>query len=147
MRVRVQYVGHKPTKEDNVAGTGVVWLGHGDVQSVPEQAWGRLARHPDIWRLAEQDSAPPSKDLDPQTLGVVDLRPQEPVVHPTTVDIDGHAVPIAAVIDQAIAESRLTATQWEALAETERLEFIDAQVESLRLAARRARGKNRARGK
>lgn len=49
--VRVRYVGLKDEKIDNVAKTGTVWLGHGDVREVPDNAWPLLARHPDVWQL------------------------------------------------------------------------------------------------
>ena len=42
----VKYIGAKEFKDDNVAGTGVVWLGNGDVQRVPYGAWAKLAKHP-----------------------------------------------------------------------------------------------------
>lgn len=50
--VAVRYVGPKARKSDNVAGTGTVWIGHGDVQDVPASAWPKLAAYPDVWRLA-----------------------------------------------------------------------------------------------
>lgn len=51
--IDVMYIGHKPFKEDNVAGTGTVWHGHGDVQPVPSLAWPRLAQHAAVWRIAD----------------------------------------------------------------------------------------------
>lgn len=49
--IKVEYVGVKPEKIDNVAGTGKVWHGQGDVQEVSPEAWAKLKRHPDIWRI------------------------------------------------------------------------------------------------
>lgn len=54
--MRVRYVGHKDRKADNVAGTGVVWHGHGDVQTVPDAAWGKLGVHPDVWERVAVDA-------------------------------------------------------------------------------------------
>lgn len=51
--VKVKYVGLKPVKEDNVAGTGVTWFGHGDVHEVPLTAWTKMAKHPDVWARAD----------------------------------------------------------------------------------------------
>lgn len=48
---KIQYVGLKPRKEDNVARTGVVWYGPGDVQEVPDAAVHALLKHPDVWAL------------------------------------------------------------------------------------------------
>lgn len=52
--VDVEYIGTKSRKDDNVAGTGVTWFGHGDVQAVPMTAWGKLSQHPQVWRRADE---------------------------------------------------------------------------------------------
>jgi len=49
----IKYVGRKAKKQDNVAGTGIWWLGHGDVREVPDSATGKLLAHPDVWALAD----------------------------------------------------------------------------------------------
>lgn len=49
----IKYVGSKPRKQDTVAGTGIWWLGYGDVQEVPQTAVARLLMHPDVWAMAE----------------------------------------------------------------------------------------------
>lgn len=54
--IEVEYIGTKARKDDNVAGTGVTWFGHGDVQSVPATAWGILSKHPQVWRRAGGES-------------------------------------------------------------------------------------------
>lgn len=46
---RAMYVGCKAKKEDNVAWSGVVWLGHGDIQDVSDEVWAKLAPYPDVW--------------------------------------------------------------------------------------------------
>lgn len=48
---KIKYAGAKARKDDNVAGTGVAWFGHGDVQEVPDAAVGKLLKHPDVWQL------------------------------------------------------------------------------------------------
>jgi hypothetical protein len=66
--MKVMYVGQKARKEDNVANTGTVWLGHGDVQEVPDIAWAKLSKHPDVWVLADAtvvDTKPEQKDPPP----------------------------------------------------------------------------------
>ena len=60
--VFVEYVGLKPIKGDNnVAHTGIAWMGKGDVQPVPLAAWGKMAKYPDIWKLVDAplEAAPP----------------------------------------------------------------------------------------
>lgn len=54
----VRYVGLKPSRNDNVAGTGLTWHGQGDVQAVPAAAWDKLKRHPDVWELVPSSEAP-----------------------------------------------------------------------------------------
>lgn len=51
---KIKYIGHKPYKTDNVAGTASVWEGHGDVQDVPDDAATKLLRFPGVWQIAEE---------------------------------------------------------------------------------------------
>lgn len=61
--MRIEYVGNKPVKEDNVAGTGTVWLGNGDVQEVSDAAaCSKLLANPLIWRAAEDDAQATNAD-------------------------------------------------------------------------------------
>jgi hypothetical protein len=53
----IQYIGRKPMKTDVVANTGVVWVGHGDIQEVPDAAAPKLLAYVDIWRKADEGSA------------------------------------------------------------------------------------------
>ena len=53
MPALIEYIGGKPVKVDNVAGTGVVWQGCGDVKPVPDAAVPALLKHPGVWRVAE----------------------------------------------------------------------------------------------
>lgn len=54
---KIQYIGHKPHKTDNVAGTATTWAGHGDVQDVPDDAAAKLLRFPGVWQVAEEAEA------------------------------------------------------------------------------------------
>lgn len=56
--MRVMYVGRKAMKTDNVADTGVVWVGHGDIQDVPDDAWPKLENYPDVWVSVPPEPAP-----------------------------------------------------------------------------------------
>ena len=74
--MRIQYVGKKDVKTDNVAGTGLVWLGNGDVQDVPSAAAPLLLRHATVWLPAPESkpaaglsdaptkAAKPAKDVE-----------------------------------------------------------------------------------
>ena len=75
----IEYIGSKPSKEDNVAGTGAVWSGAGDAQEVPESAVAALLAHktgggwprplrvrplPPPKRKASRPSPPPNRSTD-----------------------------------------------------------------------------------
>lgn len=57
-KIKVRYVGAKPKREDSVAGTGVVWIGNGDVQEVPAEAWDKLKRYPAVWMEDKGEELP-----------------------------------------------------------------------------------------
>lgn len=48
----IRYIGVKPRKEDNVAGTGLVWT-PGEVHVVTSEVGSKLLRHPDVWEETE----------------------------------------------------------------------------------------------
>ncbi|MCH8180258.1 MAG: hypothetical protein IIA02_10810 [Proteobacteria bacterium] len=54
--INVMYIGTKSRKEDNIAGSGLAWRGHGDVQPVTAAQWAQLSKHPDIWVCADDVS-------------------------------------------------------------------------------------------
>jgi hypothetical protein len=64
--VKVKYVGRKPVKFDNVAGTNTVWNGPGDVQEVTPEVWTKLSKHEGVWELDGQEPAKPQDSKPPQ---------------------------------------------------------------------------------
>lgn len=46
--MKIIYVGKKPSKNDTVAGTGLVWAPE-QVHEVADDAAARLLKHPDVW--------------------------------------------------------------------------------------------------
>ena len=50
-KVNIVYVGKKPAAIDNVANSGKVWHGHGDVQEVTPVQAAALLKFPDQWQL------------------------------------------------------------------------------------------------
>lgn len=160
--VQVVYVGVKPMKEDNIAGTGVVWLGQGDEKPVPLAAWPRLAPHTGVWRLAEQEASRGSKSLDGAL--VVDdhikvgaltatgpavgnitassLAPVDAIYgtdHPPYIDIDGVEVQLGDLVSAAHVTSGLTVADWNALEDGDRHDFVESEIEKRRTAAADAR--------
>ena len=55
--LKVRYVGKKDSETDHLYGTGIVWIGAGDVQEVPADAWLKMAKHTDVWELVESEAA------------------------------------------------------------------------------------------
>jgi hypothetical protein len=53
---RIRYIGPKPQKSDNVAGTGTTWAGAGDVQEVPAAAALVLLKFSTVWEDAGTDA-------------------------------------------------------------------------------------------
>ena len=69
--VKIRYIGKKSEKIDNVANTGIVWDGYGDVKTVPEKAVKKLIEYKDIWELVsgnaseyESEPAEPIKEVE-----------------------------------------------------------------------------------
>lgn len=65
--MQIQYIGNKLLKTDNVAGTGLIWNGSGDVQEVRDaDAAKKLLAHTGVWASADagaslsQAKAPPA---------------------------------------------------------------------------------------
>lgn len=54
--VLVEYVGAKESETDHLYGTGIMWIGKGDVQEVPAAAWSRMRKHVDVWREYQKPS-------------------------------------------------------------------------------------------
>lgn len=153
--VDVEYIGEKPTKQDNVAGTGVVWFGKGDVRPVPAQAWPRLAVHTGVWRLFEErtespaaasvaalvlaDAAKTSEGLG-NSAAIKNAVIEAPVGiygtnHPALIEIDGEQVQLGTLVAAACAASGLSDEDWNALAEEDRHDFVEAEIEQRRNAA------------
>lgn len=53
--IKIEYVGNKPTSHDNVARSGKVWNGKGDIQEVTEAQAKTLLKYPDQWALVDEE--------------------------------------------------------------------------------------------
>jgi hypothetical protein len=62
--VGVKYVGKKPSKQDNVAGTGLIWS-PGEIHVVPASLVPKFQAHPDVWAIV------PVGEEDLQAVGLV----------------------------------------------------------------------------
>lgn len=54
VKLKVEYVGLKDRETDHLYGTGITWVGKGDIHDVPADAWEGMKNHPDVWRLAAE---------------------------------------------------------------------------------------------
>jgi hypothetical protein len=111
--VNVEYVGLKDRRADTVAGTGVVWYGQGDVRAVPAEAWKKMSRHPDIWRLADEKAQPAAKAKKP-----AEQQPDQP---PEVLGVPEDEKP-------AQEASGLTPEQWLSLSAEDREDFVKAHA-------------------
>jgi hypothetical protein len=95
---RVEYVGLKPRKMDNVAWSGAVWHGQGDVQVVSDETWNKLSRHPDVWKLADEEGE--AKDV--KDTKTAEVKKPEPVKYELQ-HADGSVLDLGALDDAALA--------------------------------------------
>jgi hypothetical protein len=146
--VLVEYIGNKPEKVDNVANTGVIWLGNGDVRAVPIEAWSKMARHEFVWRLAEEQKAVASLERTaaaaapaPAPAAASAPAPEAPkqeaaeiygTDHPEQIEVGPAVLPLADVINAALAKSGLSTEEWNALADADRFDFVEAHIHQLR---------------
>jgi hypothetical protein len=142
--VRVQYVGDKPIKEDNIAATGVVWLGHGDVQDVPLSAWPRLAKHTGVWRLVEEAAVlkPLASATEaPAAVASVPTPHSAPATIllganlPSLIDIGGVELQLGVIVAAVQEHSGKTVEAWNALLDSERQVIVEAFIEQARAEA------------
>jgi len=156
--VLVEYVGKKAQKVDNVADTGTVWNGEGDIQPVTLEAWGKLSRHPEVWRIAvtKNSGAAASGGLATASGSIpAEVKSQPSTSESTTAEIqpttvllgggpvshyliDGKEVALGDIVSGAQQACELTAEQWNDLPETERDDLIAGYVEQLRTAGAQA---------
>lgn len=65
--MRIAYIGLKPTKTDNVAGTGLTWVAGQEHEVANLGACAKLLRHADVWAVAGVEAAPPAVPETPET--------------------------------------------------------------------------------
>lgn len=153
--VNVVYLGRKPFKQDNVAGTGIVWHGHGNIQRVPVTALAKLLEHPAVWSVTgDEELAPPAHSAAQQSLvaaaaqAALDaVRPAAPVPetavqreaekivfvllagsnHPESVFsiAPGIDVPRDDAIMHTFRGTRLSPADWNALSSDGRTAYVD----------------------
>lgn len=154
--IPVVYIGHKERKADNVAGSGVVWHGHGDVQPVTPQQWGLLSKYPQIWtREAFEDATTPVASAASMALGeaipggaLATATEQSPVLSasaddgstviygtdqlPGLVEVGGQMVQLGTVVAGAHAASGLSVDDWNGLVPQIRDQLVIKHLELMR---------------
>lgn len=161
--IPVVYIGHKERKVDNVAGSGAVWHGHGDVQSVTPPQWGQLSKHPQVWSLAQSvtpvaaaasmslgsvipggtlasptDEAPliASRQAEPEADSAQGLYGTD--VLPGMIEIGGDLVQLGTVVAAAHSVSGLSVDDWNGLVPQIRDQLLIEHIEVMRAAAKPA---------
>lgn len=72
--IQVQYVGTKPSRDDNVADTGLVWT-PGEIHPVPELKAKKLLAHPDIWQSVGSETVVGNEPVETVKKKEVDIEP------------------------------------------------------------------------
>lgn len=146
--VLVEYVGEKERKVDNIAGTGTVWHGKGDVQPCSLAAWGKLSAYPTVWRAASAvaDSGLASaKVVTPPPPAPAKQATASTVLYggdfPALIDIDGIEIQLGAVVAAAHEESGLSVDAWNALDAADRQARLQSFIERARVEAAEERAK------
>lgn len=161
--IPVVYIGHKERKVDNVAGSGAVWHGHGDVQPVTPQQWGLLSKYPQIWTRDVDMEAIKPLVTEAAPLGargllsggitlandetpVIGVIPKSPLqvdgsilygtdVLPAHLEIGGQMVQLGTVVASAHAASGLSAEDWNGLVPQVRDQLLIEHLEVMRAGA------------
>jgi len=156
--IPVVYIGHKERKVDNVAGSGAVWHGHGDVQPVTPQQWGLLSKYPQIWTreaMLEIDSAAQNLMASSASMTLGEVIPggtlagahdETPVLNafeilygtdvlPAHVEINGAMVQLGTVVSSAHAASGLSVEDWNGLVPQVRDQLLIEHLEVMRAGA------------
>ena len=156
--IPVVYIGHKERKVDNVAGSGAVWHGHGDVQPVTPQQWGLLSKYPQIWTreaMLEIDSAAQNLMASSASMTLGEVIPggtlagahdDAPVssafeglygtdVLPAHVEVNGAMVQLGSVVSSAHAASGLSVEDWNGLVPQVRDQLLIEHLEVMRAGA------------
>jgi len=124
---KIQYIGKKKQKEDNVAGTGTVWNGPGDVQEVnaPLEVIEKIIAHKGVWLLVPDDTKVAAPCTVKPTQAPKGKFEDEEVEAPPVVDfnrmgkdkIDDYCrVHLKVKIDQRHDLPKIRAKAWEAYA-------------------------------
>lgn len=90
---QIRYIGCKPMKEDNVARTGTVWHGHGDVREVKDPAAvSKLLSFSTVWEEVGATDEPGNAEGEPistATQKVVELDALRDKAKSLGIDVKG----------------------------------------------------------
>jgi len=130
--MRIEYIGLKAVKTDNIAGTGIDWHGAGDVHEVPDDKAAKLLAWPLIWceagKAPKADGTPADPPPVPETLyGSSTLGSQ--------VDVGGIIFTLGDIVAGAHTASGLSVADWNALDEAKRDALLTAHIDAMRKAA------------
>jgi hypothetical protein len=127
---KIRYIGKKERRADTMYGTGLVWHGHGDVQTCEDPAKAKLLlRHADMFELVGEGAAPAPA---PSTPGAADVLSGTNVLGGTIILNDRLSVHLSDVVRAAYEESGLSVQAWNGMAQPERDRHILAVVERAR---------------
>lgn len=64
--IPLEYVGMKDEESDHLYGTGIIWVGKGDIKDVPADKAPLLLAHPDVWRDARPAATRKKSPITPE---------------------------------------------------------------------------------
>lgn len=99
--IQVRYIGRKPIKTDNVAHSGVVWVGTDDVQPVTDEVWAKLQPFDTVWQKVEDD-APAAKAEKPASSSTQD---PDPLAGLSPADLHAYATERGLKIDKRLKDA------------------------------------------
>jgi len=136
--MKIRYIGKKPSRADTLYGTGLVWNGHGDVQTCTDPAKAKLLlRHTDMFEPA--DGEPMREQQRVKSLSILIGTDSLPA----HVDVGGDtSVALGDLVRAAHEESGLSVEQWNELPQVDRDGAIHAVLQRAKaaVAARAGQG-------
>lgn len=136
--MRIEYIGPKAIKTDNIAGTGIDWHGAGDVHEVPDDKAAKLLAWPLIWR--EAGTAPKANSIQDGNVWTIPRAPEPECPYGSStlashIDIGGIDFTLGDIVAGAHAASTLSVADWNALDEGARDVLLNAHIDAMRKAA------------
>lgn len=138
--MKIRYIGKKPQRADTLYGSGLVWSGHGDVQTCTDAAKAKLLlRHNDIFEDADAVQAPaPAPAPVAMALYGSDAFGSAVQISESSV------IALGDVVRAAHFESGLSVAEWNNLIQSTRDTYIASTIDRARQVAAQRKAQQQA---